>query len=72
MYKNFPPHYNTNAFNYKQKPQIPKTPTKPNITKTNTTSDELFEILGMKIYFDDLLLICILFFLYHSPEIFGE
>ena len=29
-------------------------------------SEALFEIMGLKIYFDDLLLICIIFFLYQE------
>lgn len=31
-----------------------------------TEEDVLFEIFGLKIYFDDLLLICIIFFLYQE------
>ena len=74
MYKYNPPRYNPKAFNYKPKPDIPKIPTEPSpppITEKQTTenrssNNELFEILGMKIYFDDLLLICILLFLYQE------
>ena len=33
---------------------------------TPQQSDVLFEIFGLKIYFDDLLIICILFFLYQE------
>lgn len=36
-------------------------------SKTNSkTSNEFFEILGIKLYFDDILLICLLFFLYNE------
>ncbi|MBR2240196.1 MAG: hypothetical protein IJ890_02270 [Clostridia bacterium] len=47
-----------------QKENIPEQ--KNNQNKDCNQPDLLFEILGIKIYFDDLLLICILFFLYQE------
>ncbi len=43
-------------------------------TENNDTSEAFFEIFGLKLYFDDILIICILFFLYsenvHNDELF--
>ena len=34
--------------------------------RNNSSDDYLFEIFGLKLYFDDILIICILFFLYEQ------
>ena len=43
-------------------------------TRINESSEAFFEIFGLKIYFDDILIMCILFFLYtekvHDDELF--
>lgn len=52
---------NINMNNSKTKPQ------EEGFRKANQTIDEaLFEILGIKLYFDDILLICLIFFLYNE------
>lgn len=52
---------NINMNNSKTKPQ------EEGFRKTNQSIDEaLFEILGIKLYFDDILLICLIFFLYNE------
>lgn len=46
-----------------------KAPLPPkNVSQTSKTKsdDVLFEILGIKLYFDDILLICLIFFLYNE------
>ncbi len=53
---------NANINNQKNNSQLVQ---KENSRKENQTHDEtLFEILGIKLYFDDILLICLIFFLY--------
>ena len=39
---------------------------KNNSKNTETTSDYFFELFGLKLYFDDVLLICLIFFLYQE------
>ena len=51
---------NKKTLNIPPKQEIPKE--KPNISKDDT----LFEIFGIKLYFDDILLICLIFFLYQE------
>ena len=36
------------------------------LSSENKSNDVLFEILGIKLYFDDILLICLIFFLYNE------
>ena len=37
-----------------------------NTDSTRTSESALFEVFGMKLYFDDILLICLIFFLYNE------
>ena len=39
---------------------------KPNSSKKNVAENYFFELFGLKLYFDDILLICLLFFLYEE------
>ena len=39
---------------------------KNNSKKSNSGSDCFFELFGLKLYFDDILLICLIFFLYQE------
>ena len=39
---------------------------KNNSKKSDSNSDYFFEIFGLKLYFDDILLICLIFFLYQE------
>jgi hypothetical protein len=78
MYNNFPPFQQYNPRKMKQfGAELKHLGTELNCTKNETTqnrhqtpqfpqSEALFEIMGLKIYFDDLLLICIIFFLYQE------
>lgn len=53
--------------NSKKNPEsIPSIENKPPIVDNNNKEDCLFNIFGIKLYFDDLLLICLIFFLYNE------
>lgn len=43
-----------------------KPPTKIEHTTASKDDDLIFEIFGIKLYFDDILLICLIFFLYNE------
>jgi len=68
--QNFNPNFSNTSY---QSNTISSTPqqeqTNPNLSdtheqnETRSTNDILFEIFGLKIYFDDILLVCILLFL---------
>ena len=66
-------------YNYYRRPSPPFTPNRPinnNLNEKKTEppcfdkpledSDYFFELFGLKLYFDDVLIICILFFLYNE------
>ena len=59
----------TNNATIIEKPQNPK-----KASETDEASEAFFEIFGLKLYFDDILIMCILFFLYtekvHDDELF--
>jgi len=62
------PNVPNNIANKKTK-ELPKTPLpfpKKDVAFENKSNDVLFEILGIKLYFDDILLICLIFFLYNE------
>ncbi len=79
-YRSFSPAYPLNPHTYMKKSNgnksnlyqsNPKTiaPPIPDIKKDlpgQAQKDTVFEILGIKLYFDDLLLICLIFFLYNE------
>lgn len=83
--KNYP-HYqdNKNMYNYdcnsttknsSHNNDVSKKPENPESFKSSSeSSDYFFEIFGLKLHFDDVLIICILFFLYkedvHDEELF--
>jgi len=80
---NYPFYFNYNNFK-KPRKQLNSnnfnvtTPNKGNIkekaSETAEASEAFFEIFGLKLYFDDILIMCILFFLYnekvHNDELF--
>ena len=70
--KNF--NYNTFCAKPEQKNNIQKNLEFASNEKVSNDSDYFFEIFGLKLYFDDVLIICILFFLYteevHDEELF--
>jgi len=53
-------------FNNEKKQEPIETPPEQTSKKSQYNDDVLFEILGLKIYFDDVLIICILLFLYQE------
>lgn len=59
-FKNFKGAENTSCGKSTTLPYIDSCP------EDNYSSDECFEIFGLKLHFDDLLIICILFFLYQE------
>lgn len=59
-FKNFESAENTGCNKSNNLPYIGSCP------EDNYSSDECFEIFGLKLHFDDLLIICILFFLYQE------
>ena len=56
------------------KPLIEKSQYKEKASESVEASEAFFEIFGLKLYFDDILILCILFFLYteqvHDDELF--
>ena len=52
----------SNSSNLKLKPE--KKEHKEKASELNEASEAFFEIFGLKLYFDDILIMCILFFLY--------
>lgn len=85
MYNNIPPfftpksyvrpkniYYNNNLAEKKYNSEEKlKEPPKTSSKKEEESSEILFEIFGLKIYFDDVLILCILLFLYQE-EIHDE
>ena len=80
IYYNYPPYYYPNT-KYKppvnsaptsafQKQNIQKKETKKETeqkrTPNKSSGEVLFEIFGIQLYFDDILLICLIFFLYNE------
>lgn len=56
-----------NSSNSKESSQTHKSMKKENEKKSEEPADaQLFEIFGIKLYFDDILLICLIFFLYNE------
>ena len=59
----YPPHISQKIYNNEKKD-----------SENIESSESFFEILGLKLYFDDILIICILLFLYneevHNDELF--
>ena len=50
---------------YKDEPK-PEEKSKKNNSKSNSDENCFFELFGLKLYFDDIILICLLFFLYQE------
>lgn len=61
---NFDKKYNTNTFEIKS--NIDNKSNNPNNSNTSNYSNDFFEIFGFKFSFDDILIICLLFFLYQE------
>lgn len=74
-------HYPNKVYQNSRSPKIPKAtmintnsnnknrlkpPTKIENTTASKDDDSIFEIFGIKLYFDDILLICLIFFLYNE------
>ena len=65
-------YYNSNYYNNIVNKSTPsnayKSPTTVEIKKNSSQNNEnyFFEIFGLKLYFDDVLLICLIFFLYQE------
>ena len=57
-------HENTNPPNFKKEPIKEKNDQKEKASVHSETAEAFFEIFGLKLYFDDILIMCILFFLY--------
>lgn len=53
-------------YNIEKKQEPIETPPEQTSKNSQYNDDVLFEILGLKIYFDDVLIICILLFLYQE------
>lgn len=69
-YGNYNAYNNKSVQNSEPKPDIPVNKI-PNETKKEERSSELedsplFQIFGMNLYFDDILIICLIFFLYQE------
>lgn len=61
--------FNINMSSHHSKSQSPCFPSdedKKNSADTTNDSDYFFELFGLKLYFDDILLICLIFFLYEE------
>ena len=69
---------NNNSFelnnNFSNSKMLDKPQNQKKASETNEASEAFFEIFGLKLYFDDILIMCILFFLYtekvHDDELF--
>ena len=65
---------NINSQSFINAEQIQDNAYKKDSEKSIESSESFFEIFGLKLYFDDILIICILFFLYnekvHDDELF--
>ena len=68
FYKN---KYNTNSINYMQIPvnrEVPNTdkvePENSSENKSSNKNEQFFSIFGIKLYFDDLIILALLYFLY--------
>lgn len=76
FYNNYKYHNNTSFNHNNLNKEIPKKNLeyKEKASVKSEASDTFFEIFGLKLYFDDILIICILFFLYnekvHDEELF--
>ena len=57
--------YLYNNFRY-SKPSIPSSPKIEKDSEKIESSESFFEIFGIKLFFDDILIICILLFLYNE------
>ncbi len=70
IYYQYPPYYTPNTRYVPPSPwKKPATPKQPlphpqNIKKSN--DNIMFELFGISLYFDDVLLICLIFFLYNE------
>lgn len=67
-YARTPSYNHTGSYNPQKHKKNEQVIQKENIpsSKTNPESNEFFEIFGLKLYFDDILLICLIFFLYNE------
>lgn len=67
FYRRYPRHY-YNGYYATNKIAPPPKVCEPIEERSKTTDDDVqcFEILGIKLYFDDILLICLIFFLYNE------
>lgn len=76
FYNNYKYHHHTsiNQNNQNKETQKKYIDHKEKASVNSEASDSFFEIFGLKLYFDDILIICILFFLYnekvHNEELF--
>ena len=73
IYYNYPPYYylNPGYKSPKKQKSVPETPTQlktqPKFKKKNSSNNgTIFELFGIKLYSDDILLICLIFFLYNE------
>lgn len=57
---------NSNEFEKNNLNKINLDNKKNNSNKTDNSSNYFFELFGLKLYFDDILLICLIFFLYQE------
>ena len=57
---------NSNEFEKNDLNKINLDNKKNNSNKTDNSSNYFFELFGLKLYFDDILLICLIFFLYQE------
>lgn len=77
--KNYSNHYNTNMENKNtlqekfkhsklpfSSPDLKKSASNPQRRKHEDEAEPLFEIFGLQLYYDDILLICLIFFLYQE------
>ena len=73
-YNYYPPHYTKNYVNnnYKQHESLNNTPNEKKAeyskfdqeSRSSESSECIFEIFGIKLYLDDILIMCLLYFLY--------
>lgn len=64
-YKNNKTNFNSSNFNHNTPPTSEKANYKKTDSKPNADSF-VFDLFGLKLYFDDILLICLIFFLYNE------
>ena len=65
-YNNFSPNgqFSNRSMNSKRLEHMESTKFQKKEEPVSSSTDSFFEILGLKLYFDDIIIICILYFLY--------